>query len=374
MTTRIAIRRPDDWHLHVRDGEMLKAVLPYTAQHFGRAILMPNLVPPIRTANEAAAYRERVRAALPKGSRFTPLMTCYLTDETDPDDVERGFRDGVFAAVKLYPANATTNSAVGVTDYVKITRVLERMEKIGMPFLMHGEEVGADIDIFDREAVFIDRRLSKFVKQFPGLRMTMEHLSSKDGADFVKSAAPQVGATITPYHLSLTRTDWLGAGTKPMMYAMPVIKTAGDRAALRKAATSGEPCYFLGTDSAPHPFARKVAIGGVPGIFNAPVALRPTPGSSRKKARSTSLKRLRRSMDRSIIACRRTKIRSCWKRRRGRRRRGQSRRAGRAHAALSRRRDHRVAGSGGVRRGNNDGRLRRQERYRYADGKDAHRS
>jgi dihydroorotase len=273
MPTRITIRRPDDWHVHVRDGEMLKAVLPYTTREFGRAILMPNLVPPVRTREEAIAYRERVMAALPAGSQFTPLMTCYLTDETDPDDVERGFRDGVFTGVKLYPANATTNSAAGVTDYRNITRVLERMEKIGMPFLMHGEEVGPDIDIFDREAAFIDRRLSKWVKEFPGLRMTMEHLSSKDAVDFVASAAPQVGGTITPYHLNLTRTDWLGAGLKPMMYAMPVIKTANDRAALRKAATSGAECYFLGTDSAPHPFARKVAVNGVPGIFNAPVAL-----------------------------------------------------------------------------------------------------
>ncbi|MDR3420816.1 MAG: dihydroorotase [Xanthobacteraceae bacterium] len=273
MTTRITIRRPDDWHLHVRDGEMLKAVLPYTAKEFGRAILMPNLVPPVRTREDAVAYRARVMAALPAGSRFTPLLACYLTDETDPDDVERGFRDGVFTAVKLYPANATTNSAAGVSDYRKITRVLERLEKIGMPFLMHGEEVGADIDIFDREKVFIERRLSKWVKEFPGLHMVLEHLSSKDGADFVKSAAPQVGGTITPYHLNLTRTDWLGAGLKPMMYAMPVIKTACDREALRKAATSGAACYFLGTDSAPHPFARKIAINGVPGIFNAPVAL-----------------------------------------------------------------------------------------------------
>jgi len=273
MTTRITIRRPDDWHLHVRDGEMLKAVLPSTARHFGRAVLMPNLVPPVRTTAEAAAYRERVKAALPQGARFTPLMTCYLTDDTDPDDVERGFRDGVLLGVKLYPANATTNSAAGVTDYGKITRVLARMEKIGMPFLMHGEEVAADIDIFDREAAFIDRRLSQWVKQFPGLRMTLEHLSSKAGAEFVAAAAPQVGGTITPYHLNLTRTDWLGAGLKPMMYAMPVIKTAADRAALRQAATSGAACYFLGTDSAPHPVARKLAVNGVPGIFNAPVAL-----------------------------------------------------------------------------------------------------
>jgi len=273
MAARITIRRPDDWHLHVRDGDMLKAVLPHTAAVFARAILMPNLTPPVRTRADAAAYRARVKAALPAGSRFIPLMTCYLTDDTDPDDVEAGFRDGIFAAVKLYPANATTNSAAGVTDYGKITRVFERMEKIGMPLLMHGEEVGADIDIFDREAVFIERRLAPWVKQFPGLRMVLEHLSSKDGADFVASAAPQVAGTITPYHLRQTRTDWLGAGLKPMLYAMPVIKLAKDRAALRAAATSGAACYFLGTDSAPHPYARKIAENGVPGIFNAPVAL-----------------------------------------------------------------------------------------------------
>jgi dihydroorotase len=272
-TTRITIRRPDDWHLHVRDGEMLKAVLPHTAKIFGRAILMPNLVPPVRTTADAVAYRARVMAALPPESRFQPLMTCYLTDETDPDDVERGFRDGVFTGAKLYPANATTNSAAGVTDYGRIMPVLERMEKIGMPFLMHGEEVAPDIDIFDREAAFIDRRLSHWVKQFPGLRMILEHLSSKDGAAFVASAAPQVAGTITPYHLRQTRTDWLGAGLKPMLYAMPVIKAAADRAALRTAATSGASCYFLGTDSAPHPIAKKIAVNGVPGIFNAPVAL-----------------------------------------------------------------------------------------------------
>ncbi len=271
--TRLTIRRPDDWHLHVRDGEMLKAVLPFTADVYGRAILMPNLVPPVRTTQDAIAYRQRVLAALPQGSRFQPLMACYLTDETDADDVARGFADGVFAAVKLYPANATTNSAAGVTDYRKITRVLARMEKIGMPFLMHGEEVAPEIDIFDREAAFIDRRLSQWVREFPGLRMVLEHLSSKTGADFVAGAAPQIGGTITPYHLRQTRTDWLGAGLKPMLYAMPVIKAEKDRAALRRAATSGAACYFLGTDSAPHPFAKKIAVNGVPGIFNAPVAL-----------------------------------------------------------------------------------------------------
>ena len=168
-------------------------------------------------------------AALPAGSTFKPLLTCYLTDDTDPDDVERGFKDGVFTGVKLYPANATTNSAAGVTDYRKVMRVLERMEKIGMPFLMHGEDVDPEIDIFDREAMFIERYLSKWVRQFPGLRFILEHLSSKDGVDFVQSAAPQVGGTITPYHLMLTRTDWLGWGLKPYMYCMPVIKTAKDR-------------------------------------------------------------------------------------------------------------------------------------------------
>ena len=273
MTTRITIRKPDDWHLHVRDGEMLKAVLPFTAKHFGRAILMPNLIPPVRTTADAVAYRQRVMAALPNGSTFKPLMTCYLTDDTDPADVERGFRDGVFAGVKLYPANATTNSAAGVTDYNKVMGVLERLEKIDMPFLMHGEVTDPDVDVFDREKVFIDRYLSKWVKRFPRLRFILEHLSSNDGVDFVRSAAPQVGGTITAYHMMLTRNDWFGHGLKPYMYVMPVIKTARDRAALRRAATSGAACYFLGTDSAPHPYARKVSTNGVPGMFNAPVAI-----------------------------------------------------------------------------------------------------
>jgi dihydroorotase len=273
MTARITIRRPDDWHLHLRDGAMLKAVIPFTAKSFGRAILMPNLVPPVTTTKDAIAYRERVKAVVPPGCKFQPLMTCYLTDDTDPDDVERGFKEGAFTAVKLYPAHATTNSAAGVTDYRKIVRVLGRMEKIGMPFLMHGEDVDPEIDVFDREAKFIERYLVNWTRQFPGLRFVLEHLSSKDGVDFVKSAAPQVGGTITPYHLILTRTDWLGWGLKPYMYCMPVIKTAKDRAALRNAATSGEACYFLGTDSAPHPMAKKVAINGIPGLFNAPVAI-----------------------------------------------------------------------------------------------------
>jgi dihydroorotase len=273
MTDRITIRKPDDWHLHVRDGAMLKAVLPFTAKHFGRAILMPNLLPPVRTTRDAVAYRQRVQAALPPGSKFKPLLTCYLTDDTDADDVERGFRDGVFTAVKLYPAHATTNSAAGVTDHAKIMPVLERMQKIDMPFLMHGEDVDPAVDVFDREARFIDRYLQTWVKRFPKLRMVLEHLSSKDGVGFVRGAAPQVGGTITPYHMMLTRTDWLGWGLKPYMYCMPVIKTEQDRLALRAAATSGEACFFLGTDSAPHPVAKKLAVNGIPGLFNAPVAL-----------------------------------------------------------------------------------------------------
>jgi dihydroorotase len=270
---RITLRKPDDWHLHVRDGAMLKAALPFTARAFGRAIIMPNLLPPVAKTKDALAYRERILKALPQGSRFQPLMTCYLTDHTDPDDVAAGHRDGVFTAVKLYPANATTNSAAGVSDYAKIRGVLARMEKIGMPLLIHGEEVAPDIDVFDREEVFIERRLIPMLKDFPGLRVTLEHVSSKVGVDFVRSAAPQVGATITPYHLVLNRTDWLGYGLRPYMYCMPVIKTEKDRRALVEAATSGDTCFWLGTDSAPHPVAKKLDVVGAAGLFNSPVAI-----------------------------------------------------------------------------------------------------
>ncbi len=273
MTDRITIRKPDDWHLHVRDGAMLKASLPFTAKHFGRAIIMPNLLPPVATVKDAIAYRQRVLDARPEGSTFSPLMTCYLTDGTDPDEVEAGFRDGVFTAVKLYPANATTNSAGGVSDYAKIRRVLARMEKIGMPLLIHGEEVDPEIDVFDREAVFIERRLQPWTKDFPGLKIVLEHISSKFAVDYVRSAAPQVAATITPYHLVLNRTDWLGYGLRPYMYCMPVIKTEKDRRALVEAATSGDSCFFLGTDSAPHPVTKKLNVIGAAGLFNSPVAI-----------------------------------------------------------------------------------------------------
>ncbi len=273
MADRITIRKPDDWHLHVRDGAMLKAALPFTAAHFGRAIIMPNLLPPVLTVKDAIAYRNRLIAALPEGSNFQPLMTCYLTDASDPDDVEAGFREGVFTAVKMYPANATTNSAYGVTDFQRIRRVLARMEKIGMTFLIHGEEADPEIDVFDREAVFIERRLAPMTKDFPGLFIVLEHVSSRDGVDFVRAHAPQVGGSITPYHLMLTRTDWLGYGNRPYMYCMPVIKRREDRDALRKAATSGDSNFFLGTDSAPHPVTKKLNVVGAAGLFNSPVAI-----------------------------------------------------------------------------------------------------
>ena len=270
---RITIRKPDDWHLHVRDGAMLKAALPYTARNFGRAIIMPNLLPPVCTVKDAEAYRGRIMKALPPGAKFEPLMTCYMTHDTSPDEVEAGFKSGVFTGVKIYPANVTTNSAAGVSDYRKIHRVLERMEKIGMRLLIHGEVIDPEVDVFDREAVFIERELEPLTRKLPGLKIILEHLSTSTAVDFVRSKKGQVGGTITPYHLALTRTDWLGWGNRPYMYCAPVIKTAKDRAALRRAATSGEPYYFLGTDSAPHPVTRKLDVVGAAGLFNSPVAI-----------------------------------------------------------------------------------------------------
>lgn len=270
MTDRITIRRPDDWHVHFRDGAMMAACAPHTARTFRRAIAMPNLTPPVLTAADARAYRDRLRAAAPG---LEPLMTCYLTDDTDPDDVEAGFRDGVFTALKLYPAHATTNAAAGVTDLRRIERVLERAERIGLPLSMHGEEVDPDIDIFDREAAFVDRRLGPLTMRFPGLRMILEHLTTEVAVAFVRAKFPQVAGTITAHHLELTRTDMLGHGMRPDLYCMPVAKTERDRRAVRAAAVSGEACYFLGTDSAPHALARKHAIPAAAGIFTAPAAL-----------------------------------------------------------------------------------------------------
>jgi dihydroorotase len=212
-------------------------------------------------------------AALPEGAAFTPLMTCYLTDATDADDLERGFRDGVFTGAKLYPAHATTNSASGVTNIARLHPVFACMEKIGMPLLMHGEDASREVDVFDRERVFIERTLLPLLKAFPALRMVLEHLSTKEAVEAVRSAAPSLAGTITPHHLMETRTDMLGAGLKPDLYCMPVVKTAADRVALRAAATSGEACFFLGTDSAPHEVRRKYAQVCSAGVFNAPTAL-----------------------------------------------------------------------------------------------------
>lgn len=269
----LTIRRPDDWHLHFRDGDVLRGVLPYTSRQFARAIVMPNLSPPIVTVAEAAAYRQRIVDALPAGHSFTPLMTCYLTDASDPDEIERGAAEGVFTAAKLYPAHATTNSAHGVSDIARIRGVLERMEKIGLPLCIHGEVTDADVDIFDREAVFIDRTLEPLIRDMPGLRVVFEHITTQEAADFVDASGANVGATITPQHLHINRNDMLVGGMRPHHFCLPVAKREKHRLALRKAATSGSAKYFLGTDSAPHARHAKESACGCAGVFNAPYAL-----------------------------------------------------------------------------------------------------
>ncbi|PZQ57510.1 MAG: dihydroorotase [Novosphingobium pentaromativorans] len=273
MTAQITIRRPDDWHLHLRDGDMLKAVVGYTARQFARAIVMPNLTPPVVTVAAAEAYRDRISAALPAGADFTPLMTCYLTDGADPAEIERGYEQGVFAACKLYPAHATTNSAHGVTDIRKLTGLLETMQRIGMPLLIHGEVTDRDVDIFDREAVFIERILNPLVRDFPALKIVLEHITTADAAEFVADSGPQIGATITPQHLIINRNAIFDGGIRPHAYCLPVAKRERHRLAVRKAAVSGSPKFFLGTDSAPHEVGRKESSCGCAGIFNAPYAL-----------------------------------------------------------------------------------------------------
>ena len=273
MTDKITIRRPDDWHVHLRDGAMLDAVAPFTARQFARAIIMPNLSPPVTSAASAAAYRDRIIAALPDGSNFTPLMTCYLTDDADADDLAAGHADGIFTAAKLYPANATTNSAHGVTDIAHIMPVLERMHEIGMPLLVHGEVTDGDIDIFDREAVFIERVLEKLIRALPDLKIVFEHITTAQAVQFVDSAGPNIGATITPHHLHINRNAMFAGGIRPHAYCLPVAKLEQHRLALRKAATSGSTKYFLGTDSAPHEIHAKESACGCAGIFNAPYAL-----------------------------------------------------------------------------------------------------
>ncbi|HEV2745852.1 MAG TPA: dihydroorotase [Allosphingosinicella sp.] len=270
---RLTIRRPDDWHVHLRDGAMLQGVVRYTARQFARAIVMPNLATPVTTIALAEGYRSRIVAALPEGAEFTPLMTCYLTDEADPGEIERGFRAGVFAACKLYPANATTNSAFGVTNIRAIHPTLEAMQRIGMPLLVHGEVTDPEVDIFDREARFIDRVLAPLIDDFPGLKLVFEHITTAEAADFVAAAGPNLAATITPHHLAINRNAMFAGGIRPHSYCLPVAKRERHRLALRRAATSGSPKYFLGTDSAPHPVEAKEAACGCAGIFNAPHAL-----------------------------------------------------------------------------------------------------
>ncbi len=269
----LTIRRPDDWHVHLRDGAMLAAVAPYTARQFARAIVMPNLSPPVTSVAAAEAYRQRILAALPRGADFTPLMTCYLTDSTDPDEVARGFEQGVFTAAKLYPANATTNSSHGVTSISNIMPVLERMAALGMVLCVHGEVTDGDVDVFDREAVFIERVLAPLLRELPSLRVVFEHLTSSEGVQFVESAADTVAATITPQHLHINRNAMLVGGIRPHAYCLPVAKRESHRLALRKAATSGSAKFFLGTDSAPHARHAKESDCGCAGIFNAPHAL-----------------------------------------------------------------------------------------------------
>jgi dihydroorotase len=269
---RITIRRPDDWHVHLRDGAMLASVAPYTARQFARAIVMPNLSPPVTTVESGAAYRDRILAAT-AGHDFTPLITCYLTDGLDPDEIARGHAEGVFTAAKLYPAHATTGSAHGVTDVRHIHGVLERMQAIDMPLLIHGEVTDAHVDIFDREAVFIERTLSGIVRDFPGLRIVFEHITTAEAVDFVDASGPQIAATITPQHLHINRNAMFAGGIRPHAYCLPVAKREKHRLALRRAATSGSAKYFLGTDSAPHAIGAKEAACGCAGIFNAPFAI-----------------------------------------------------------------------------------------------------
>ena len=273
MSETLTLRRPDDWHLHLRDGAMLRAVLPETARHFARAIVMPNLVPPVVTGAQAAAYRDRILKALPEGMSFDPLMVLYLTEDTDPEDVARAHASGIATSVKLYPAGATTNSASGVRDFDRVRPVLEKMAEIGMPLCTHGEVTDHDIDIFDREAVFIERVLQPLVERLPNLRVIFEHITTKQAVDFVDQSSDNVAATITPQHLHINRNAILVGGIRPHMYCLPVAKREEHRLALRKAATSGSAKYFLGTDSAPHHRHAKESDCGCAGIFNAPFAL-----------------------------------------------------------------------------------------------------
>ena len=273
MTTSITIRRPDDWHVHLRDGAMLAGVVGHTARQFARAIVMPNLTPPVTDVASAVAYRDRILAAVPADMTFTPLMTAYLTDRSDPAELVRGHKEGVFTAAKLYPAGATTNSDKGVTDIRNIDGVLEAMAEAEMPLCVHGEVTHAEVDVFDREAVFIEQVLEPLLARIPGLKVIFEHITTAEAVQFVESAGPNVAATITPQHLHINRNAMLVGGIRPHMYCLPVAKRETHRLALRKAATGGNPKFFLGTDSAPHARETKESACGCAGIFNAPYAL-----------------------------------------------------------------------------------------------------
>ena len=267
----LTLRRPDDWHVHLRDGEMLRLVAPFTARQFARAIVMPNLLPPVTSVAAAEEYRQRIVAVT--GPDFTPLITCYLTDESDPDVIAAGFEGRVWTAAKLYPANATTNSAFGVTDIRNIYPALERMQAIGMVLCIHGEVTDPDVDIFDREAVFVERVLGPLTRDFPELKVVLEHITTAEAADYVETSGPSVAATITPHHLVINRNALFDRGIRPHAYCLPVAKRERHRQAVRRAATSGSPKFLLGTDSAPHARHAKESACGCAGIFNAPYAL-----------------------------------------------------------------------------------------------------
>ena len=273
MTDSLTLRRPDDWHVHLRDGAMLSDVVNYTARQFARAIIMPNLKPPITTVEAGRAYRDRILAAVDPALNFTPLITAYLTDTIDPNEIRKGKAEGVFTAAKLYPANATTNSAHGVSDIKNIHAVLDVMEDMGMPLLIHGEVTHKDVDIFDREAVFIDEVMVGLIREHPELKVVFEHITTQEAANFVTEAGPNVAATITPHHLRYNRNAIFEGGIRPHYYCLPIAKREKHRLALRKAATSGSSKFFLGTDTAPHAVGAKENACGCAGVFNAPYAL-----------------------------------------------------------------------------------------------------
>lgn len=270
---RLEITRPDDWHLHVRDGDALTAVVPHSARIFGRAIVMPNLQPPVTTVEQALAYRERILAAVPKGLDFEPLMTLYLTDRTTPETIREAAADSAVHAVKLYPAGATTNSDAGVTAIENVYPALEAMAETGLPLLVHGEVTRPEVDFFDREKVFIDEVLAPLVARFAALRVVFEHVTTREAVAFVDAAPERVGATITPHHLLENRNALFAGGLRPHHFCLPVLKREEDRLALLEAATGDSPKYFLGTDSAPHPRGAKESDCGCAGIYSAHAAL-----------------------------------------------------------------------------------------------------